>query len=609
MTRRPALTGAAGLAVTAASIALTFAVAVAGTSVMEPPLPGRPGQPPWALDAHLSGYAAVTLAGTGLLAGALGLALTLGAMRRGWAVPARPVLLAGLVAAAGLTLVPPFGSSDPLSYAAYGRMLVTGHNPYAMGPDVLARLGDPVARAVLDWKSAPSDYGTLATGAEALASLAGGTSARLTVFVLALGDLAAFAGTALLLHRMTRGRPGGQLRAALLWTCNPLLLQVLVSGEHVDSQGIVFGVAAVAVFGPVVPLMRRRLAGSPGTRGADASRDRAPAGRPGGGSPGAHGGLVTVRAALLRSAAAGALAGLGFAVKVTLALVGAGLLIAAVAALWPVAGGARGVPAPSGSPEPPGAHTPQVSGAARQRWAPLGVVAAGLAAGFAVPAGAALAIGGPDSIRQMGQASSMVSIGSPWRAARSALRLAAGEAAAGGIVKGGAIALMLLLIVLLLRGLPRAGGGDLSPAVARAAFAFALAWLMAWTYLLPWYDSLAWALLPLLPASGVDWLLLARTAALACGYLPARVAGVVMPPGLRRLESVVRSGVTPAILAVVTTWLAVLMWRRPAPLPLRSGPAGATVPAPGPVFASSPPPSALRLERQGTPPVRRPGER
>jgi hypothetical protein len=359
--------------------------------------------------------------------------------------------------------------------------------------------------------------------------------------------------------------------------------------------------------------MRRRLAGGPGAHGAGASRGRAPAARPGGGFPGAHGCLGTVRAAALRSAAAGALAGLGFAVKVTLALAGAGLIAAAVAALWPVRGEARSVPPdPSGSPEPSGAHTPQVTGTARQRWArwaPLGVVAAGLAAGFAVLAGAALAVGGLDGIRQMGQASSMVSIGSPWRAVRSALRLAAGEAAAGGIVKGGAIALMLLLIVLLLRGLPRAGGGDVPFTVARAAFAFALAWLMAWTYLLPWYDSLAWALLPLLPASGVDWLLLARTAALACGYLPARVAGVVMPPGLGWLESVVRSGVTPAILAVVTTWLAVLMWRRPAPLPLRSGPAGATVPAPGPVLASSPPPSALRLERQGTPPVRRPGER
>ena len=152
MSQRPALmrrpeyagrAGRAGLVATGISVSLTFVVAVAGTSIMEPPYPGRPGQPPWAVSAHLSPYLAVALAGGALAVGTMGLALTISAMRRGWVIPARPVLLAGLVAAALLTLVPPVGSSDPLSYAAYGRMLVSGHNPYAIGPDVLARLGIP----------------------------------------------------------------------------------------------------------------------------------------------------------------------------------------------------------------------------------------------------------------------------------------------------------------------------------------------------------------------------------------------------------------------------------------------------------------------------------
>lgn len=52
--QRPERAGRAGLAATGVSIALTFVVAVAGTSVMEPPYPGRPGQPPWAFSAHLS---------------------------------------------------------------------------------------------------------------------------------------------------------------------------------------------------------------------------------------------------------------------------------------------------------------------------------------------------------------------------------------------------------------------------------------------------------------------------------------------------------------------------------------------------------------------------
>jgi hypothetical protein len=49
----PAGAGRAGLALTGLSVAATFTVAVTGTSVMEPPYPGRPAQPPWAFDAHL----------------------------------------------------------------------------------------------------------------------------------------------------------------------------------------------------------------------------------------------------------------------------------------------------------------------------------------------------------------------------------------------------------------------------------------------------------------------------------------------------------------------------------------------------------------------------
>ncbi len=248
---RSGTTGTAGLIAIGISVACTFAVAVAGPSVMEPALPGRPGQPPWSLGLHPSPYLAVGLTAAGLATGTLGLVLVLRAVHAGWSVPARAVLVAGLLAAAALTLVPPFGSSDHLSYAAYGRMLVTGHNPYTTTPAQLAALGDPVARAVQDWSRSPSVYGPLATAIQGLASLAGGTSVRLTVFVLGLANLAAFAVTALLLHRMTRRHPVQQLRAALLWACNPLLLQVLVAGAHVDGQAIVFGVAAVAVmFGP-----------------------------------------------------------------------------------------------------------------------------------------------------------------------------------------------------------------------------------------------------------------------------------------------------------------------------------------------------------------------
>ena len=76
---------------------------------------------------------------------------------------------------------------------------------------------------------------------------------------------------------------------------------------------------------------------------------------------------------------------------------------------------------------------------------------------------------------------------------------------------------------------------------------FGFAWLIAWPYVLPWYDGLAWALLALLPWTSLpwaalDWLVLARTAALAFGYLPAR--GIALPSGLGWLQSVVRTAVT-----------------------------------------------------------------
>ncbi len=541
MTRRPER-GTAGLVAIGASVVFTFVVAVAGPSVMEPVLPGRAGWPPWSLDLHPSPYLAISLTAAGLAAGTLGLVLVLRAVHGGWSVPARAVLVAGLLAAAALTLVPPFGSSDHLSYAAYGRMLVTGHNPYTTTPAQLAALGDPVARAVQDWSGTPSVYGPLATAIQGLASLAGGTSVRLTVLVLGLADLAAFAVTALLLHRMTRHDPAQQLRAALLWACNPLLLQVLVAGAHVDGQAVVFGVAAVAV-----------MFGQGGLGGFIP-----PKGGLGGWVPPGSGGSWGVAPPASRAAAAGVLVGLGFAVKVTSALVGVGLAIALMFILG-------------------------------RQWRRLVPRLAALGAGFAVTAGAAVAIGGSAMLGQSSRASDMVSIGSPWRVIRTIIHFAVTGTAATDTVKFGAIALIVVLAVLLIRGLPIHGlpsRGLPSGAGGTAAFALVLAWLFAWPYVLPWYDALAWALLPLVPlvpgtaAAGLGWLLLARTAALGFGDLPARQTDAALPPGLGWLQAVVRHGVTPAVLAVATAWLVVLMVPR-AVRPGRSRrPSGDMPPAP-----------------------------
>jgi hypothetical protein len=482
---------------------------------MEPALPGAPGPPPWSLAAHPAPQAVVALTAAAIAAGTASLALTLAAGRRGWRAPRGLLLGAGLAAVVALALVPPFGSADHLSYAAYGRLAVTGHDPYTTTPAALARLGDPVAAAVADWRNSPSVYGALATAGQALAAVLGGTSARLTVFFLGLLNAAAFTGTGLLLHRLARGDRARQQRAALLWTANPLLLQVLVAGAHVDSQAIVFAVAALAVFGAA---WRRAVTAQDG------------AARP-----------------ALVAAGAGALVGLGVAVKVTMALGGLGLALAVLLAGRPGRWGRRPL---------------------------LG----GLAAGFAVTAGASLAVWGPGALAPALHAGSQVSIGSPWRAIRSALRAVIGEAAAEDAVRAAAIVLAVVLVVLMLRaisagagaGADRAGadlaGADLA---AGAVAAVVLAWLFAWPYVLPWYDGLGWAAAALLPRSRLDGLLLARTAALALGYLPGRgcypgapacSAGAAVAPGLGWLETVVRTGITPAVLLAATVTLLVTAW-------------------------------------------------
>jgi hypothetical protein len=553
VTRRPAgavparRAGIAGLTATGLSIAATLAVALAGPSVMEPVLPGRPGQPPWAFDLHLSPYLAVSLTAAALAVGTAGLGLCLHAVRRGWAVPPRAVLLAGLIAAAAIILLPPFGSADQLSYAAYGRMAVTGHDPYLTTPAMLPH--DPVARAVQDWRTSPSVYGSLGTGIQALASWIGGDSGRLAVFVLSVAGLAAFAATGVLLHVLTRGSRPRQLRAGLLWTLNPLLLQVLVAGAHVDTQAIAFGVAAIAILclgvPRVCPVGLGRREQPSGGRGRRAEAEPIA-------------GLSVAGVA----AAAGAVAGLAFAVKLAFALVACGLVVAAGLAWWP-----RGEP---------------------RRWRPLAFTAGGLTAGFTVTAAASFLPWGLRSVGPALRAGEYVSIGSPWRAVRWALRQLIGEADAGTVVRAGAVLLALLLLALFARPLLTLAGrtgtvsdpsGDpartvvpdgpapaagLTALTAASCFAFGFAWLVAWSYVLPWYDGLAWALLALLPAASpwaaLDWLVLARTAALAFGYLPAR--GVALPAGLGWLQSVVRTGVTPVILLGVTVALVLVL--RPA---------------------------------------------
>jgi hypothetical protein len=238
----------AGPALSVVAFACTAATQLLGPSAAEPPL-GRaddPATPPWHVVASPPDWLVMALPAVAAVAGVAVLALVL---TGGWRPDGRRLAVAGVLAAAALSMLPPIGSADHLSYAAYGRTVVTGHDPYRTSPAGLAATGDPVAAAVeVPWQHTPSVYGPVATAEQALASAIAGPDIALTVWVLDLLGLAAFAGAALVLHRRS-GTDAGRTRAAALWAANPLLWLELAAGAHLDVVVAALAIAAVGIAG------------------------------------------------------------------------------------------------------------------------------------------------------------------------------------------------------------------------------------------------------------------------------------------------------------------------------------------------------------------------
>ncbi|MCC5580409.1 polyprenol phosphomannose-dependent alpha 1,6 mannosyltransferase MptB [Microtetraspora sp. AC03309] len=444
-------------------------IAALGPSAMVPPLPGAAWQPPYSLDLRPGGHLVVALAAVAIVAGTIGLVAGLRGLRRtglSTAGGTRWLVVAGCLAAGALAFLPPIGSADHLNYAAYGRIAVLGLDPYVTVPSALPQ--DPVAGVVEEWRNTPSVYGPVATAVQALASWVGGDSVRLTVFVLALVNAAAFVATALLLHRITRRDPVRQRRAALLWAVNPLVVYQLAAGMHVDTLAIAFVVGALVV-------------------------------------------------------ESGVLLGLGIAVKVTVGLV-------ALGPAWQYRRDPR--------------RLALIAGAAT-----LTVVVA-------------YWLAGPHALDQVLNASKTVSFATPWKLVQKALQALIGSGAYRAWIQAGSLVLMAVLAWLLLRrGVDADGRVDADGKVdadgradaARVAVAFVVAWLFATPYALPWYDGLALALLAMVPASALDWFVVARMAALSMAYLPARQRD--QPPDLGWLVTVVRAQVVPWLLLALTAGL------------------------------------------------------
>jgi hypothetical protein len=253
-----------------------------------------------------------------------------------------------------------------------------------------------------------------------------------------------------------------------------------------------------------------------------------------------------------RSLGAGALIAVGGAIKVPAALVGGGLA-------WALARDGR----------EPGAR-----GSAALRLAAL-------AAGALAVTAATYAFAGPHTFDQLRRAADQVSLATPWHL----VDLLVGREKRV-FIKIGWLTLFAVLAVLLARALPRvrpaAGGAGTGGEGERVAAALVLAWLLATPYELPWYSGFAWAALALLPWSRFDWVLLAHTAALSLGYLPARDPKLIgLPSSLDFLLDVARPGVIPVLLTVILIVAVRMCLRRPDPVPAPGPPPRAAAGSPG----------------------------
>jgi hypothetical protein len=226
-------------------------ISAAGPSVSVPSLP-RPSGLPWWHSLHLTATFVTVSLWAAMVLGCAGVIAGLVAVARGARPPVRPVVAFAFLAVVVLTVLPPAGSTDSISYAASGRMAVIGHSPYVMTPLQLARTGDPVGRQIpfreipSTWTNTVSVYGPVATGAEWIAAELGGTSLARITFWLKLEEALAFGAVVLILDRMLRNNPEMRLRAHLLWSVNPLLLWEIVAGGHIDGLAAVFGLLGVA---------------------------------------------------------------------------------------------------------------------------------------------------------------------------------------------------------------------------------------------------------------------------------------------------------------------------------------------------------------------------
>ena len=222
------------------AVALPFVVGLSRPNAARPSLRGSwplEGLLPFTLNPAATTAVLWSAIALGVFTVLIGLSGRAPAVR--WSLPV------GLGALALLTA--PFGSGDHLNYAAYGRILLLGGDPWTASPIAFGGGHDPITSAVEEpWTTEPSVYGPFVTLLQAGAAAVGGTHLRLVVLawqvLVVLAWLGVRAGLRSILDREHHGR------IDVLWTLNPLVLTIALLGAHVDTIAVALAIGAVAAF-------------------------------------------------------------------------------------------------------------------------------------------------------------------------------------------------------------------------------------------------------------------------------------------------------------------------------------------------------------------------
>ncbi|MDX6389131.1 MAG: alpha,6-mannosyltransferase [Streptosporangiaceae bacterium] len=183
-----------------------------------------------------------------------------------------------------------------------------------------------------------------------------------------------------------------------------------------------------------------------------------------------------------------------------------------------------------------------------------GTLAAAAVGAIAVPLTGYLLVGRGAVAAVVSRAAGSPDLDQPWQLLADALRVHHPMIFINVVALGAAVVLAPVLLWRLPPGSPRPAG---LPFV-QPVLALSLAWLVCTPQQRPWYDAMIFPLLALMPATRLDWIVVARALTAAIGEVP----GVGLRPGLHphwlaTLVAVFVRGIVPVTFLAV---IAALIW-------------------------------------------------